>query len=344
MQYKFFTNSFDSWRAINKEMQNAKLSIYVEMYIVDGVIKDFDFIEIFIKKAKEGLKIKLILDSFGSKKFDLGFLKKLKENNVEVLFVSYLFHRLHKKIIIIDEKIAFLGGVNLYNKTRKWKDISLMIGGVLVPRVLKAFVRSYKNAQGKDLEILNKVELPFTEKLNNWVIDHVPYLNKAKFKFIYKNSIDKAENTILLNTPYLVPRRWLVRTLHQACLRGVLVEIIVPKNTDHGFLLDRINYFYINKLSRLGVKIYLDNKMNHAKALLVDDKEAIVGSQNLDFLSFHLNSEIGVFFNDKNNINKLKTILEKWKKEAVLFEFKRFKIKRIDYILNPILAFFYRVF
>ncbi len=344
MQYKFYTNSEKAWGAMYKSIQQAKYSVYLEMYIIDNLEKDLNLFDLFIQKANEGVKFKLIIDSFGNNDLKQDLVKKLKESNIEILFISYLFHRLHKKLVIIDEKIAFIGGVNFHNKTRKWKDITLMIKSTLVLSLIKSFAKSYKNAGGKDLEILKKVKFGKLKKIKNWIIDHIPSLNKFKFKEIYQNHINNANFSILLVTPYLVPKRWMVKVLHQAVLRGVLVEIIIPKNTDHGFYLDRVNYFYINKLSRLGVKIYLDNKMNHAKALLVDNKEGIVGSQNLDFLSFDWNTEIGVFFNDKGNVKKLQNILEQWKKESRLFHLEKFKTKWQDYLIAPILRIFYRIF
>lgn len=344
MKYNFYTNSKESWDAIYKSIFDAKSSIYIEMYIVDDVLLDFDLVNLFIEKAKKGVKIKLILDSFGSSNFDKNLLNSLKENQIEVLFMSYLFHRLHKKIIIIDEEIAFIGGVNFHRITKKWKDVMIMLKGVLVKKLLHSFAKSYRNAGGKDEEILKNTKLKTFTKINNWIIDHVPYLNKFKFRFVYEKHINNAKESIVLTTPYLVPRRWLIKILHQAVLRGVLVEIIIPKNTDHGFFLDRINYFYVNKLNKLGVKIYLDKDMNHAKALLIDNKEGIVGSLNLDFLSFHFNSEIGVFFNNPENIKKLKNILNKWKKESELFKSERFNAKFFDYVISPIFTIFYRVF
>jgi cardiolipin synthase len=129
-------------------------------------------------------------------------------------------------------------------------------------------------------------------------------------------------------------------------LRGVRVEVLVPENTDH-FVTDRVNYFYIYKLSKLGVKFYIEKKMNHAKVVLIDGKEGMVGSQNLDFLSFDFNSEIGIFFENSEEVSKLSEIVEEWKKDAVLFDYKIHKPKWFDYILSPLinlLSLFSRIF
>ncbi len=101
-------------------------------------------------------------------------------------------------------------------------------------------------------------------------------------KDLYKDHIALAKKEITLVTPYFVPKRWFVALLHQAVLRGVEVSVIIPENTEH-VLLTKTNYFYMNRAQKLGIKFYLGNSMNHAKIMLIDSDEALIGSQNLDF-------------------------------------------------------------
>ena len=138
--------------------------------------------------------------------------------------------------------------------------------------------------------------------MNPWIVEPPPASKKFRFKRIYKKYLNQAESSLILITPYFIPKRWLRAALHQAVLRGVKVEVLIPEHTDNGFIMNRVNYFYIYKLSKLGVKFYMEKNMNHAKAIIIDQKEAMVGSQNLDFLSFDLNSEIGIFFKDLEEV------------------------------------------
>jgi len=117
----------------------------------------------------------------------------------------------------------------------------------------------------------------------------------------------------------------------------------VPKNTDF-FLTDRVNYFYMFKLSKLGINFYLESHMNHAKATIIDGREGIVGSNNLDFLSFEMNSEVGIFFKDSNAVRRLSDIVKEWKRGAVLFDPRYHKPKVFDYILSPIISIFTKIF
>ncbi len=328
-------------------IRNAKKSIYLEMYIFQNDTEEFDFFDLLKVKGKLGLKIKLILDSFGSVGLSGDAIAELKEAGVEIIFFSYLFHRMHRKILVVDESVAFIGGVNIHKSSKLWNDLMIRIKGKLVKRVMMSFIKSYINAGGKDPHFLNRKSSKIKRMRENMqIIEHSPVKNKFNLKKIYKKYLLKAQKSIILITPYFIPRRWIRASLHQAALRGVNVEILVPETTDH-FIIDRVNYFYIYKLSKLGIKFYLEKKINHAKAIIIDGEEAMVGSQNLDFLSFDFNSEIGIFFKNPEMVSKLRHIVEEWKKGAVLFDYKTYQPKLLDYFLSPfisILSFFYRIF
>lgn len=341
MNYKFFTNSEKAWKAMFRAISGAKKSVYMEMYIFQNDIKEFDFFHLLKEKAKQGLQVKIVLDPLGSAGLDNGSITELKEAGIEILFLSYLLHRMHRKVLVADERVAFIGGVNLHQTSKFWNDLMVRIKGNLVKKMVASFVKSYINAGGKDPILLgkNKKIKAKAEKVDAWIVEHSPAKNKFHFKRIYKKYLNKAEESITLITPYFIPKRWLSAVLHQAVLRRVNVEVLVPKSTDH-FFVDRVNYFYIYKLSKLGVKFYIEPEMNHAKAIIIDGKQGMVGSQNLDFLSFDLNSEVGIFFKDMDAVSKLSHITEEWKKDATFFDYKNYKPKWFDYVLSPLINLF----
>ena len=346
MNYKFFTSSQKAWKTMFETVTNAQKSIYLEMYIFQDDMREFNFFHLLKEKAKQGLRVRLILDSYGSAGLSDKAISELKETGVEILSLSYLLHRMHRKILVVDERIAFIGGVNLHQNSRFWNDLMVRIKGNLVKKVVISFAKSYLNAGGKDPLFLEKNKKITETKTDTWIVEHSPVRRKFHFKRIYKKYLNKAEDSIILITPYFIPKRWLSATLHQAVLRGVKVEVLVPKNTDH-FINDSVNYFYIYKLSKLGIKFYMEEKMNHAKAIIIDKKEAMVGSQNLDFLSFDFNSEVGIFFKDLEAVSKLCRIAEEWKKDSVLFDYKTYQPKWFDYILSPLINLFnlfFRIF
>ena len=327
-------------------ISNAKKSIYLEMYIFQNDMEKFDFFNLLKEKAGQGLKVKLILDYFGSVGLSNNAVCELKKAGVEILSLSYLLHRMHRKVLVVDERIAFIGGVNIHRTSRFWNDLMVKITGNLVKKVVVSFVKSYANAGGIDPALLSKNKKIMKTKGDTGIVENSPVKKKFRFKIIYKKYLNRAQKSIVLTTPYFIPRRWLRAALHQAVLRGVNVEVLVPKTTDY-FFIDRVNYFYIYKLSKLGIKFFVEEEVNHAKAIIIDEKEAMVGSQNLDFLSFDLNSEIGIFFKDLEVVAKLSEITEGWKKDSILFNYKTYKPKWFDYILSPIISLsslFYRIF
>jgi len=342
MQYKFFTKSETVWQAMFETIKLAKESIYLEMYIFQDDMEKFNFTELLIEKAKQGLRVRVILDSFGSSKLSQNALHSMKEAGVELLFISYFFHRTHRKILVVDNTIAFIGGVNFHQSAKLWNDLVVKVKGPFVKRIVKSFAKSYVECGGKDPLIFSESKKTFLHKTHIWLVEHFPHRKKFFLKIIYKKYLNQAEDNVILVTPYFMPKRWFIALLHQAVLRGVKVEILVPKNTDHS-LIDRVNYFYINKLAKLGVNFYLEPEMNHAKVIIIDAKEGIIGSQNLDFLSFELNAELGVFFSDLATVGKLVNITDNWKKDAIPFDLKDYKPNGLDYFWAYLFQFFARI-
>lgn len=360
MLYKFFANSQKSWQAMFEAICSASESIYLEMYIFQDDIVEFDFLSVIKEKAHMGIKVKIILDSFGSSNLSKKAIAEIRESGVELLFLSYFLHRTHRKVLIIDEKIAFLGGVNFHQSSHLWNDLMVKVRGRLVNSITRSFAKTYIECGGKDFAVVSKsIKKNKSHKnkqvsedvygivkkkkvLRDWLVEHSPVKNKFRLKKIYTNHFSLAKENITLVTPYFMPKRWFVGLLHQAHLRGVNIHILVPEYTDH-YLVDRVNYFYMNKLSKLGVDFFLEPQMNHAKIMMIDSREAIVGSNNLDFLSFELNSEIGIFFNDKIAINRISNIIEGWKRDSVLFDTTTHKMRWFDYVISPIFKIFSRI-
>ena len=338
MLYKLFTNSEKTWQNMFNSIQNAQKSVYLEMYIFSNDMPDFNFFKLLKEKAKSGLRIRIILDSMGSNDLSKESILELRESGIELFFISHFFHHTHRKILIIDENIAFIGGVNLHQSSKHWNDLAIRVKGRLVKYTIRSFAKVYQECGGKDEIILKENKKVFFNKMHSWLIEHSPIKKKFHLKNLYKENINKAEKSIVLTTPYFMPKRWLISILHQAVLRGVKVEILVPQKTDYN-IFDRINFFFIYKVAKLGVDFYVEHNMNHAKLIILDSKEAIVGSQNLDYLSFELNSEIAIFLKDINTIQKLIKITNEWKENSFIFDLKIYKPKFIDYLLYPIIRF-----
>ena len=315
----------------------AQKSIFIEMYIFVDNTARHDFYKILEEKAKKGLKVKVIIDSFGSNELSQKTIDRLKSAGVELLFFSYWLRHTHKKILIIDEKIAFLGGVNIHKLFQKWSDLQMRFTGPIVKNVIRSFAKSYDKCGGADSDILiyrnrknifNKTKLRF--------LGHQQAKGKNPLARHYKKRLESAKKSIIIVSPYFAPRRWLMGVLHQAVLRGISVEILLPRQTDH-WIFDRVNYFYISKFHNLGVKFYLKNEMLHAKAMMIDGSEGMIGSQNIDPFSFDYNLEAGAFFRDEKMVKDLEKIIAGWKKSSIIFTPEMYQRTWFDFFLAPII-------
>ena len=345
MKYRFYTTSNKAWDGMFKAISEATKSIYLEMYIfLDDTNITHNFLGLLKEKARSGVEVVIIADAFGSRDLSANAINELKEAGVEFIFFSHFLHRTHRKILILDNKTAFLGGVNIEEKTRYWRDLQLRLSGNIIKPILKSFAYAYKMSGGHKISILQYNDHSFPKIIQSWLVDnwsntqHSYYLDNY-----YRAKIIGAQKLIKIVTPYLLPPRWLLALLDSAVRRGVEVEIIMPQDTDYK-ALNKINYINTCRLSALGVKCYFLPVMNHAKLMLVDDEEGVIGSQNFDILSFGPNMEIGIFFRQKDIINSLIHLLNKWKRESVLFENGHTKISWKDYILIYIFKFFYPIF
>jgi cardiolipin synthase len=343
MRYKFFASSYSTWEAMFEAIGGAKESIYLEMYIFNDDVRRFDFLTLLANKAKDGLRVRIVLDYFGSSKLSNEAVTELRESGAEVFFFSRLLHRIHRKILVVDERVAFIGGVNFHQVARRWDDLAVRVQGKLVPAIISSFAKVYADCGGKDPGILAQNKRIFLSKTRTWLIENFPASRRFALKKVYRKNLSEAKSDIIFVTPYFMPRRWFEAALREAVARGVRVDILVPRATELPFI-DRVGYLFMYKLSKSGVNFFLLPRMNHAKAMIIDGAEGIVGSHNLDFLSFELNSEVGIFFKNKEAVDTLREIIEGWKKEAVLFDPALYTPKFLDYILSPVLRLFSRIF
>lgn len=346
MKYRFYNKSYKAWDAMLAELLLAKHSIYIEMFIfLDDTQETHDFVGILERKAQQGVKVIMIVDFYGSMSLNSSTISRLKRAGVEFLFFNYWFRPTHRKIMIIDEKKAFVGGVNIKNNIRHWNDLQIKIEGKIVKVIIKSFARAYFKCGGKDKKIIDYHKKKFSYKLKSNIIDNWSQTFKHnQINYYYKKKISEANNLIQIVTPYFLPPRWLINHLVKAVNKGVKIEVLIPKKTDVKFL-NRINLINACRLSALGFKIFFTKEMNHAKIMLIDEQEGVVGSQNLDILSlYNFNAEIGVFFSQKSAVKSLSATIKRWKKESDYLEVSSIRFSFKDKFLNFLFRLFYPIF
>jgi cardiolipin synthase A/B len=344
MKYKLYANSKKAWRAMIRDISKARNFIYIEMYIfMDDTSDEYDFIGTLKEKSREGTEVVMVVDSLGSSGLKKEAIKDLRDSGVELLFFSSWLRRTHRKILIVDGKIAFLGGVNIKKNSMDWLDLQIRIASPrLIKNISRSFAYTYEMSGGKNRGILKQRKRSVLKTIKAQFLEHWPNHRVYALEAYYQKKIISASKKIVIVTPYLTPPRWLMALLDGAIKRGVKVEIFIPRVTDVK-VLNRVNKLYVNKLSEIGVEVYAQNKMNHAKVLIIDDEETLIGSQNLDVFSFRLSIESGVFIKDKALILDLNKIIDKWRKdsERIFGGKKRFFLT--DRIILGLVKFFYSI-
>ncbi len=341
MLYNFYTTTQSARNAMMESIKSAEKSIYLEMYIfVDDTYPSHDFIWILKDKLRKWVRLVMIVDVLWSLSFSKKTVDELRSLWAEIYFFSNFLRRIHRKVLIIDEKIAFVWWVNIKWWSRNWYDLLIKLKWFIIKPILRSFAYTYKMSWGNNDYLLNLNKKSFIKKMksrvveNRWKRDNIYHLNNY-----YKRKLLEAKNHITIVTPYLIPPRWMIALIHIAIHRWVYVEIVIPRDTDVKSI-NYINYYYVEKLYSLWVKFYFMKKMNHAKAMIIDWKEAIVWSQNIDFLSFDLNAEVWVFFSDKKAVKDLENIILKRKEESVFFVPSKIKLWLFSLFIRFILKLF----
>ncbi len=326
-------------------IHSACTSIYLEMYILDDDARGREFFDALQSAAQRGVRTIVILDVVGSYDIWSGAVARIRAAGGEVLFCSFLLSRLHRKVLVVDEKVAFIGGVNVGAKYATWRDLQVQVSGAVVESIVRSFARVYKKIGGKSVFVGTVIPENPLKRASLWFVDHGIGRRRHLMRKYYEERLDRARHSIIFVTPYLFPPRWFLARIHQAILRGVKVEILLPEATDYAFV-SGINRSYAASLAASGATILETPGMNHSKAMLVDGREGIIGSQNLDLLSFNFNIEAGLFFHDPEMVKDLSEIIAGWRAEGVAFESSKTagnrggKLRWYDYPM----AFFLRLF
>ena len=303
------------FRELIKEINSAKESINIQFYIFRSDDIGTEILDLLIKKAKEGVKIYFLFDSLGSKSLDKNALKKLVDAGGEysIFFPSWLKiinininFRNHRKIVVIDNKVGFIGGFNIgdeyIRKSEKygyWRDTHIKIEGSAVQDLKIRFIIDWKYASKKNIDLKNSL---FCYNDNNGE-DNIQILasgpneeNRSEIKLGYIKMIQKAKKYLFIQSPYFILDSSMFDSIKLASLSGVDVRIMIPGKGDHP-LIFWANLKHVGKLIPYGVKIYHYNKnaFLHAKTIVIDDEICSIGTANMDIRSFKLNFEVNAF-------------------------------------------------
>ncbi|MEW6621702.1 MAG: cardiolipin synthase [Bacillota bacterium] len=319
---EILTNGDQTFAAKKKAMEEAKNHIHLEYFIVKDDKLGNEIKDILIRKSKEGVKVRFIYDGFGGWGLGEKYFQDLRNAGVDIRpflpikipFLNSEFnHRNHRKILIVDGKIGFLGGLNIgdeyVNKNPNypfWRDTHIKIEGEAVYVLQNIFLKSWRFMTEEILQ--EKDYFPKQGRVGQELIQVVPSGPDFDWETIqqaYFTIITNAKENIFVTTPYLIPDESILMALKTAALSGIDVKIIVPGVPDKRFIYYATCSFF-EELIQAGVKIYKYNKgFIHAKLLTVDSTVASIGTANFDSRSFLYNFEVNAFCFDEKTIKRL---------------------------------------
>lgn len=289
---------------------SAKHHIHLTFYIWYPDAIGTRFRDALVVKAKEGVEVRLLLDWIGAYSTKARFLAPLREAGGKIAWFNpvsltrlrrrYTNFRSHRKIVITDGSVAFVGGMNIsaeqsaeFHGDRAWRDTHMRIEGAAVRPLQRVFIEDWHYATGEMAngpEYLKRVNAKGDDLVQ--IVASGPDTDAYAIHKLLFAAITAARSRVLLTTPYFVPDEPIMSALVTTALRGVDVRLIVPAAGD-SMLVDLAARSYFPELLTAGVKIYeYLPRFIHAKTVSVDDDLAIVGSANLDNRSFRLNFEV----------------------------------------------------
>ena len=346
-----------------KELKKAKKFIFMEYFIISKGIMWDGILEILKEKAAKGVEVRILYDDMGSiAMLSTKYPKELATYNIKCISFNklspfrgiFMNNRDHRKMTIIDGKVAFSGGVNISDeyiniKSRfgRWKDNGIRIEGDAVWNLTVMFLTMWNANVNEDNDILKfKYDFSKKKKTSGYVSCYgvSPLHPDLIGEDVYLNVINSAKKYLYIMTPYLIIDTDMTNSLLRAAKRGVDVRIIVPGIPDKKLVYTQTTSFF-KILHDNGIKIYkYKSGFVHSKVFVSDDVRSVVGTINMDYRSLYLHFENGVYMENVEEIMRVKQDMMTTFKESVLLKDHDVSVGLIKGIWQAILRLFAPLF
>lgn len=314
---RILNDGIETFDTIISELKKAKHFIHLEYYIFDQDNIGNQIATILKDKAQSGVKVRVIVDDVGSWHLNRAFFKEMRDSDVEIypflqvrfpFFTSRINYRNHRKIIVIDGKVGFTGGLNIadryitgsQNIGGKWRDTHLRIEGSAVNSLQSIFILDWYFVSRK--RIADKSYFPVhapAGDVSMQVLSSGPDGDWKTLEQAFFMAITEAQKSVYIASPYFLPTETIRMALATVALSGVDVRIIVPGKSD-AYMTQASSLSYIRGMLEAGVKVYFYQKgFIHSKVLVIDGELSSVGTANMDFRSFEYNFEVTAFMYDR---------------------------------------------
>ncbi|HRN78986.1 MAG TPA: cardiolipin synthase [Ferruginibacter sp.] len=324
---KILLNGEEKFPELLQAILEARHHIHVEYYIFDVDDIGNQVMDALMQKARAGVKVRFIFDDFGSPQIKRKQIKALEEAGVEVfpfykvhfyLLANRLNYRNHRKIVVIDGKTGFVGGINVSDKyinqtpgKRFWRDTHLRIDGPGVYYLQYLFITDWNFCANRKLNVEEMHFSQFSDAGDDRIVQLVgsgPDSHQPSILFAILQMIYLAKEEILITTPYFIPGESIMHALRVAALSGLKVKLLVPGKSDSRIVNAAARAYY-DDLLQAGVEVYCYSKgFVHAKTMVCDGKTAMVGTANMDNRSFDFNFEVNAIVYDTELSSKLRNI------------------------------------
>lgn len=355
LPYQIYGRTQEAMDAMYQAILAAKKSIYWEVYTFIDDAAGKPFFTVLEEKARAGVDVKIIVDSMGSSELSDSQVRSLRSAGVDIRFFqeqkknlhSWLKRfrsRTHRKILIIDETVGFIGGVNIGNRMREWLDIHVRLDGKVVHSLLWAFAKSYIVCGGdrKLVRHLLKYRFRLLRDRAEFIFDS-PDEKRSTARSRYSEALLKARERVILFSPYYFPDKKFLYALWRARKRGIRVDLLLPFRSDIR-LTTFAAHAWFTLMDKLGVKLHLTDQMMHGKGVIMDDEWAMIGSSNLDQTGFYDNYEANVRLRDRKSVKKIKQILLGWIDATEEFNIEKWKERGlVQKIREKVAVFLYHI-
>ena len=322
---KIFNDGYTFFPALLHEISLAKDHIHIDMYIFEDDALGYLVADALIDKAREGVEVKVIYDDVGCWSVKHRFFERMREEGIEVVpflpvrfpsFTSKVNYRNHRKLIVIDGRTGFIGGMNIAlryvkgTKTQPWRDTMVQITGSGVYSLQRSFLVDWyfvDRTMISSRKYYPPIELPPNDCLLQ-TITSGPVTPYPEIMQGFVHMILSAKRYIYIETPYFLPTEPVLFALKTAALGGVDVRVMVPYRNDARFV-EWSSRSYLREMIDTGVKVMLYQAgFLHAKIMVSDDQVCTCGSANVDFRSFENNFEANLFIYDKAVAEQMRDI------------------------------------
>lgn len=319
-----YTNGTDKLLDLLKEISNATHHIHLQYYIFCDDETGYKVQKALIKKAREGVKVRVLYDDVGCWNVKNRFFKEMQDAGIEVyaflkvvfpILTSKVNYRNHRKIVVIDGRIGFMGGMNIADRYDKgtswgtWRDTHFKIIGKGVHGLQSAFLIDWYVVSKKLLN--DKTYYPPAQIYSDNIMQIATSGPVGQWRTLLQAAIfviANAKKYIFIQTPYFLPTEGLNQALQTAALGGVDVRLMLPKRSDTR-TANMATHSFIDEMVKAGVKVYFYKPgFLHSKLVISDDTIACIGSANMDFRSFEHNFEINAFIYQREFTLQMKKV------------------------------------